>query len=48
MIELEHSNLAGPEVKFKTVINYERILEPKSFIGVSFKSQEGYITKPDE
>lgn len=48
MLELEHSNLAGPEVKFKTVINYERTLEPNSFLGVSFRSQDGYITKPEE
>lgn len=47
MLELEHSDLAGPQVKFKTVINYERTLEPNNFIGVTFKSQDGYITKPE-
>lgn len=43
VIELEHSNLAGPLVKFKTVVNYERILEPKSYLGTSFTRQETYI-----
>ena len=42
MLELEHSNLAGPSVKFKTVVNYERILEPGSFVGVTFSPQECY------
>lgn len=48
MLELEHSNLAGPSVKFKTVINYERVLEPNSLIGLLFKSQDGYITKDSD
>ncbi|CAA3006449.1 Hypothetical predicted protein [Olea europaea subsp. europaea] len=47
-LELEHSNLAGPDVKFKTVINYERTLDPKHFIGITFSPQEGYIAKSDE
>lgn len=45
MLELEHSNLAGPSVKFKTVVNYEKTLESGSYLGVSFRHQDGYIQK---
>jgi len=45
MLELEHSDLAGPAVKFKTVVNYERTLKPGSYLGVSFERQDGYITQ---
>lgn len=48
MLELEHSNLAGPIIKFKTVINYEKSLELNTLIGISFKSQDGYIRKDDD
>lgn len=45
MIELEHSKLAGPAVKFKTVINYNRVLEEADSLGVALVPQEGYINK---
>lgn len=45
MLELEHSNLAGPSIKFKTVVNYEKTLEPGAYLGISFKPQDGYIAK---
>lgn len=48
MLELEHSNLAGPLIKFKTVINYEKSLKPNSLIGLTFKSQDGYMKRDDD
>lgn len=48
MLELEHSNLAGPLIKFKTVINYEKSLDSNTLIGVSFRSQDGYIKRDDD
>ena len=47
MIELEHSNLVGQSVKFKTVVNYNRVLESGSSLGVVLTPQDGYIAKPD-
>lgn len=40
MVELEHSRLVGPSVKFKTVINYDRSLAPNETLGLTFVPQE--------
>lgn len=45
MVEFEHSNLYGQSVKFKTVVNYDRALNPTSTLGVLLKPQDRYIAK---
>lgn len=47
MIEMEHTKLVGPTVKFKTVINFDRALSPETSLGVVLTPQDGYIVKPD-
>lgn len=47
MVEIQHSNLAGQSVKFKTILNFERVLEQGCSLGVLLTPQDGYITKPD-
>lgn len=45
MLELQHTNLVGPTVKFSTIINYHRAIEKSETLGVALLRQEGYITR---
>lgn len=47
MVELQHSNLVGRSVKFKTILNFERSIDHGTPIGVILLPQDGYISKPD-
>lgn len=47
MVELEHCKLAGDAVKFKTIVNYNKILKPEESLGVALIPQDSYLMKPD-
>lgn len=47
MVELEHSRLVGEEVKFKTIVNFDRVLGVSNSLGVILVPQSGYKNRID-
>lgn len=45
ILELEHSNLAGPLVKFKTIVDFKDVMAPDTCLGLLFTPQNDYIVK---